>query len=82
MAFLYAVLRQTNAAFAFGWRSVSNLRYEKMDFNRKLSKRNSIFATITIPQAVLAAWIDVNNVAMHFDKEHNVLTVKPVDGDL
>ena len=38
-----------------------------MKFNRKLIKRSGLYGTITIPPAILSAWMAVDYVEMTFD---------------
>ena len=49
-----------------------------MKFNRKLIKRSGLYGTITIPPAILSAWITVDEVEMTFDGMRLVIT--PVGG--
>jgi hypothetical protein len=47
-----------------------------MKFNRKIIKRSGLYGSLTIPPAILSAWIGVEQVEMTFDGM--CLTIIPV----
>jgi hypothetical protein len=53
-----------------------------MKFSRKLVVKNGSYGTISVPKPVLDSWESVENVILDFDENHNILVIRPVEGDL
>jgi|GEM_PF-1806194 len=48
-----------------------------MFFTRKIQKTHDGYALLTIPRAVMSAWLDVEKLDMIFDEQHSVIVVTP-----